>query len=88
MATVYGSGSTFDIGVNDGSDIANIDLQSATSGKFSAQERTGTTYLYPTDPEARHPTIGANGWHRVGVRVHHEAAIVNAAVQYTYIITV
>ena len=88
MATVYGSGSTFDIGVNDGSDIANIDLQSATSGKFSAKERTGTTYLYPTDPEARHPNIGANGWHRVGVRVHQEAAIVNAAVQYTYIITV
>ena len=88
MATVYGSGSTFDIGVNDGSDIANIDLQSATSGKFSAKERTGTTYLYPTDPEARHPNIGANGWHRVGVRVHQEAAIVADAVQYTYIITI
>ena len=88
MATVYGANSTFDIGVNDGSDIANIDLQSATSGKFSAKERDGTTYLYPTDPEARHPNIGANGWHRVGVRVHQEAAIVNAAVKYTYIITI
>ena len=88
MATVYGSGSTFDIGVNNGSDLANIDLQSATSGNFSAKERTGTTYLYPTDPGARHPNIGANGWHRVGVRVHQEAAIVDDAVQYTYLITV
>ncbi|MBR4770447.1 MAG: hypothetical protein IK090_05910, partial [Clostridia bacterium] len=88
MATVYGSGSTFDIGVNDGSDIANIDLQSATSGKFSAKERGGTTYVYPTDPEAQHPNIGANGWHRVGVRVHQEAAIVADAVQYTYLITI
>ncbi|MBR6053643.1 MAG: hypothetical protein IKP55_07725, partial [Clostridia bacterium] len=94
MATVYGSGSTFDIGVNDGSDIANIDLQSATSGNFSAKERTGTTYVYPTpaaieaDASVKHPTIGANGWHRVGVRVHQEAAIVADAVKYTYLITV
>ena len=94
MATVYGSGSTFDIGVNNGSDLANIDLQSATSGNFSAKERTGTTYVYPTpaaieaDASVKHPTIGANGWHRVGVRVHQEAAIVADAVQYTYLITV
>ena len=88
MATVYGSGSTFDIGVNDGSDIANIDLQSATSGNFSAKERTGTTYVFPTEPEDRHPNIGSNGWHRVGVRVHQEAAIVADAVQYTYLITI
>ena len=88
MATVYGNGSTFDIGVNDGSDIANIDLHGATSGKFSAKERTGTTYIYPTDPDARHPMIGENGWHRVGIRVHQEAAIVADAVKYTYIITI
>ncbi len=88
MASVYGSGSTFDIGVNDGSDIANIDLQSATPGKFSAKERAGTTYVYPTNPEDRHPNIGEYGWHRVGARVHQEAAKVGAAVEYTYIITI
>ena len=94
METVYGAGSTFDIGVNDGSDIANIDLQSATSGNFSAKEREGTTYIYPTpaaiaeDASVKHPSIGADGWHRVGVRVHQEAAKVDASVQYTYIITI
>ena len=83
-----GAGSTFDIGVWDGSDIANIDLKGGSAGNFSAKERDGTTYIYPTNPAERHPSIGEYGWHRIGVRVHEEAAKVDASVQYTFIITI
>ena len=91
LATAYNN---FDIGVNNGSDIANINFKGGNANTITAAERTGTTYIYPTpaaieaDASVKHPTIGANGWHRVGVRVHQEAAIVADAVQYTYLITI
>ena len=49
------------------------------------------TYIYPTPDEIsgnaalKTPSIGEYGWHRLGFRVHQEAAIVEGAVKYTYI---
>ena len=91
LATAYNN---FDIGVNDGSDIANINFKGGNANTITAAEKGGTTYIYPTpaaiaaDSSAKCPNIGSNGWHRIGVRVHQEAAIVENAVKYTYIITV
>ena len=91
---------TFDITIGDGSDFINLKLGSNANarygtvvGGFSARNRSGDgmTLIYPTsemiaaDPDAKYPSIGAYGWHRVGVRVHEEANIVSDNVRYTLI---
>ncbi|MBR4770207.1 MAG: hypothetical protein IK090_04685, partial [Clostridia bacterium] len=71
-----GAGSALDVGVGDGSDIANIYLTGVNAGKIAAKERTGTTYLYPTpaaiaeNPSLKTVSLGEYGWHRLGFRVH------------------
>ena len=94
------TGGTFDITVGDVSDFVNLKLEASANarygsvvGGFSARDRgdgKGAVLSTPTpaeiaaDPDAKYPSIGAYGWHRVGVRIHEEADIVNAAVAYTY----
>ena len=93
-------GASFDITVGDGSDFVNNKLSSDANarygtvvGGFSARDRndgkgailsTPSAAAIAEDPNAKYPSIGAYGWHRVAVRVHQEAAIVNDAVAYTY----
>ena len=94
------SGGTFDITVGDGSDFVNIKLSSDAAdrygtvvGGFSARDRndgkgailsTPSPAAIAADPSAKYPSIGNYGWHRVAVRVHEEAAIVEGVVAYTY----
>ena len=47
--------------------------------------RNYTTVNYP-DPFVN-PNIGGYGWHRIGIRIHQEAAIDGNGVAYTYIVT-
>ena len=93
------SGATFDITVGDGSDFVNIKLAENANarygtvvGGFSARDRNdgkGAVLSTPTaaeieaDPNAKYPSIGDYGWHRVGVRIHESADIVEDAVVYT-----
>ena len=94
-----GKGTTFDFLNWDGRDVVNISLRDGvsgyapTAGGIAAKERSGFSYIYPT-PDAiaenaslKYPNIGEYGWHRLGFRVHQEAAIVNAAVHYTYVVS-
>ena len=94
-----GMGTTFDFLNWDGRDVVNISLRDGvsgyapTAGGIAAKERSGFSYIYPT-PDAiaenaslKYPNIGEYGWHRLGFRVHQEAAIVNAAVHYTYVVS-
>ena len=93
-------GASFDITVGDGSDFVNIKLSSDANarygtivGGFSARDRndgkgailsTPSAAAIEADPNAKYPSIGEYGWHRVAVRVHQEADIVDDAVAYTY----
>ena len=47
--------------------------------------RNHDAVLFPTP--AANASIGSFGWHRIGVRLHQEAEIVNDAVKYTMICT-
>ena len=93
-------GASFDITVGDGSDFVNIKLSSDANarygtvvGGFSARDRndgkgailsTPSAAAIAEDPNAKYPSIGNYGWHRVAIRIHEEAAIVEDAVAYTY----
>ena len=93
-------GASFDITVGDGSDFVNIKLSSDANarygtvvGGFSARDRndgkgailsTPSAAAIAEDPNAKYPSIGNYGWHRVAIRIHEEAAIVDNAVAYTY----
>ncbi len=74
----------------DGYDVFNVD------SKIHPKERDGYTYefLTPTPAEIaenaalKTPSLGEYGWHRLGFRVHQEAAIDADAVKYTYIASV
>ena len=71
----------------DGWDVFNC------ADKISPKVRGGYTYEFITptpaeieaDASVQNPSIGGYGWHRLGFRVHQEAAIVADAVKYTYI---
>ena len=96
----HGTGWTFDITVGDGSDFVNLKLEESANarygtvvGGFSARDRndgkgailsTPSAAAIAADPNAKYPSIGEYGWHRVAVRIHQEAAIVDDAVAYTY----
>ena len=94
-----GMGGTFDFLNRDGYDVVNISMKDGVSGYapaaggIAARERSGYVYVYPTpaaiaeNPALKYPNIGAYGWHRLGFRVHQEAALVADAVRYTYIVS-
>ena len=94
-----GAGGTFDFLNRDGYDVVNISMKDGVSGYapaaggIAARERSGYVYVYPTpaaiaeNPALKYPNIGAYGWHRLGFRVHQEAALVADAVRYTYIVS-
>ncbi|MBR4661819.1 MAG: hypothetical protein IKO92_03705, partial [Clostridia bacterium] len=74
----------------DGYDVFNV------GATITPKERSGYTYefLTPTPAEIaenaalKTPSLGEYGWHRLGFRVHQEAAIEADAVKYTYIASV
>ena len=93
-------GASFDITVGDGSDFVNIKLSSDANarygtvvGGFSARDRndgkgailsTPSADAIAANPDAKYPSIGDYGWHRVAIRIHEEATIAEGAVAYTY----
>ena len=95
----HGTGWTFDITVGT-YDFVNLKLDESANarygtvvGGFSARDRndgmgailsTPSADAIAADPNAKYPSIGEYGWHRVAVRIHQEADIVDDAVAYTY----
>jgi len=63
------------------------------TGLISSRERTGDVYVYPSeadvrlDPTLKSVSIGEYGWHRIGVRMHQTAEIVEGKLVQTYIAT-
>ena len=96
----HGNGWSFDITVGDGSDFVNIKLNENANarygtvvGGFSARDRndgkgavlsTPSAAAIAADPNAKYPSIGDYGWHRVAIRIHQEATIVEGAVVYAF----
>ncbi|MBP5610240.1 MAG: hypothetical protein J6X72_02740 [Clostridia bacterium] len=96
----HGNGWTFDITVGNGSDFVNLKLNENANarygtvvGGFSARDRndgkgailsTPSAAAIAADPSAKYPSIGDYGWHRVAIRIHQEATIVEGAVVYVF----